>query len=184
MRLELLNGWIAYDPIEQIEGLIKRKTAYTEAVRQSRLDDAIVRLDLLLGESTIGEVWRRYDPATAHDRLNDAYEYLVSGIFAYNRAWRPWRSREQSYLTSLKWTPKTWLENMGRIVVSSTNNRAGYEERARLLRASHEELMQACQTEGLYADKPVDEAFVRNHAEPGRDWNIAEWVERHRSERR
>ncbi|KPV42324.1 hypothetical protein AN477_18695 [Alicyclobacillus ferrooxydans] len=33
---------------------------------------------------------------------------------------------------------------------------------------------------GTYGKDPVSEAFIRSHDEPGRAWNMQEWMRRHR----
>jgi hypothetical protein len=32
---------------------------------------------------------------------------------------------------------------------------------------------------GVYRTDPIDEAFLRSHAEPGRAWNMAAWYDEH-----
>ena len=181
VRLELSLGWIAYDIDGQVASLIKRKTAYIDDVRQGRIDSAILRLDQLLGNGRVEEAWSRHGAAAAHDRLNDAYDQLLSGVFAYNRQWRPWRSREQSHIAQLGWLPSLLRERPADLVVPVTSSQDGYYERARRLGVCFITLIEQCQKDGLYGADPISEAFERCYDEPGRDWNIAEWVARHKS---
>jgi len=42
-----------------------------------------------------------------------------------------------------------------------------------------DEIVAKCQQDGIYGEDALDEAFVRRHDEPGRDWNMAEWEQAH-----
>jgi hypothetical protein len=59
----------------------------------------------------------------------------------------------------------------------------GYQQRVKLLQHFFNEIVTRCQADGLYGDKPVNEAFIRQHDEPGRDWNMDAWNKQH-SQRR
>jgi len=178
-KLELSLGWIAFDVDGAVAKLIERKTTFSEALRRSRLDHALVQLDQLLTNDKVEDTWERHGAAAAHDRLNEAFEQLTGAVFAYNKRWRSWRSREQSYLQQLNWLPELLKTNALGLVIPTSGDKNGYVERANLLRTCFFELIQQCQSEGLYRDDPISEAFVRCFDEPGRDWNIATWVQRH-----
>jgi predicted nucleotidyltransferase len=183
-KQELSTGWIAYDPEGEIARLIEQKTAYSDGIRRSRIDRAILNLDQLVSVGRVEEAWHRHGPAAAHDRLNDAYEQLIGAIFACNRKWRPWRSREQSHMVRLNWLPTLLQQDATRLVVPSVSSQAGYLDRANALRRCFAELQSRCQEERLYDKDPISEAFERCFNEPGRDWNIMEWVEQHNARNR
>ena len=48
------------------------------------------------------------------------------------------------------------------------------------LRQFFDELVDKCQRDGLYGVNAVNEAFMRRHDEPGRDWNMDEWNKKHK----
>jgi hypothetical protein len=89
MCAELSDGWIAFDRNGEIQKLITERTKYSDKVRQSRLDEAIARLDWLLSASTTDRTWDSLGPETAHYRLHSAYDYLMQALFAYNRVGVP-----------------------------------------------------------------------------------------------
>jgi hypothetical protein len=91
---ELSAGWIAFDRKGQLQKLITEKTAYKDEIRQVRLDDALIKLDWLLNDSTVERTWDTLGASVAHYRLHSAFDYLVQALFAYNRRWRTLRSRE------------------------------------------------------------------------------------------
>lgn len=84
-RAELAAGWPAFDRSGRVSELIAERTAYTDGVRVARLDEAINWLDQHLSGDRPRCSWQSLGPAIAHDRLQAACEYLVQGLFAYNR---------------------------------------------------------------------------------------------------
>lgn len=183
-KLELSLGWIALDVDGAVTKLIERKTTFSEQLRRNRLDHALIQLDQLLTNCKVEDTWERHGAAVAHDRLNEAFEQLMGAVFAYNKRWRSWRSREQSYLQQLNWLPALLRTNALGLVIPSSGDKKAYGERADLLRKCFFELIQQCQSDGLYREDPISEVFVRCFDEPGRDWNIAEWVQRHNARSR
>ena len=105
-RSELQEGWLAFDRSGQTADLIAVRTTYTDAMRISRLDEAVTFLDQHLAADKPQARWDSLGCLTAHDRLQAAYEYLVQALFAYNCRWRPWRNREMSFLLALPWLPE------------------------------------------------------------------------------
>lgn len=178
-RAELARGWLAFDRRGEIRQLIEERTAYLERVRTRRLDEALTWLDQHLAEGAPEANWASLGPAVAHDRLQAAYAYLVQGLFAYNRRWRPWRNRQMSELLALTWLPRK-IE--GRILGACNAHgldQAAFEERARVLRSLFADLLARLQADGTYGADPVSEAFIRSHNELGRSWNMVEWNQKH-----
>jgi hypothetical protein len=149
-------------------------------MRQERLDDAIVHLDWLLNGAAAERAWVTLGPKVAHYRLHSACDYLIQALFAYNRHWRTVRSRELSDLLKLPWLPVKFERQLFLATNALSETQDGYQQRVILLRNFLDELVARCQQDGLYNDNPVSEAFIRRHDEPGRDWNMDEWNQKHK----
>ena len=174
-RAEFDKGWIAYDRFGRVTELIAKHTAYSETLRESRLDDAITWLDQHLGEDGPQKRWDSLGPAMAHDRLHAAYHNLVAGIFAYNRAWMPWRNRQMDNLLNLPWLPENFSERVLLAINAPSLDLAGYHARVAALRSLYNDLMDQLVADGSYSSDPVSEAFINDHDEPGYAWNMDEW---------
>jgi len=176
---ELSRGWVAYDRDDQIGRLIAGRTTYSDELRWLRLDDAIVQLRQLLDAGKAEQTWETLGPVVAHARLHTAYDYVVQAIFAYNRRWRTWRSRELPHLFELSWLPKHLEERTLVAMNALSETKEGYRQRLGVLGECFDEVIAQCREEGLYAANAVGEAFKRLNDEPGRDWNMSEWNKKH-----
>lgn len=174
-RAELSNGWIAFDRYGRVTELIAKHTAYSETLRQNRLDHAIIWLDQHLGEDGPQIRWDSLGPTIAHDRLQAAYHNLVEALFAYNHAWLPWRNRQMDTLLTLPWLPENFKERVLQAVNAPNLDYKGYLARAEMLRSLFDDLLDRFIADGLYSAAPVDQAFIRSHDEPGYAWNMDEW---------
>ena len=174
-RAELAAGWLAYDRAGAVAPLIAERTAYADDLRNARLDEAVVWIDQHLSNGKPERVWDSLGPAIAHDRLNAAYDYLVQALFAYNRRWRPWRNREMTYLLELPWLPPHFAARVLPACGAPSLDQAGYDARVEILRGLFNELLTELVQENVYTEKPISEAFIRLHAEPGRSWNMDDW---------
>jgi hypothetical protein len=181
LRAELSAGWIAYDPSGKARRLIARGTVYPEALRLARLDEALVLLDQLLNWDAPHEIWDTLGPPIAHDRLEAAYVYLVQALFAYNRRWHSWRSREMQTLLALPWLPEAFASQVLTTANAPDLDYAGYVARRDRLRALFDGLLARLVAAGDYSATPIDQAFIRKHEEPGRSWNIDEWNKFHQA---
>ena len=178
---ELSEGWVAFDRFGRITPLIAERTAYSDIIRQSRLDDALIHLDWLLSEAKTGRPWLTHGATAAHYRLNSAFDYLVQSLFAYNRHWRTLRSRELTDLLRLSWLPNRFEEGILEAMGGISAEFAGYQQRVATLTRFFDELRTQCSLDPLYQeDDIIGEAFVRQNDEPGRAWNMASWEQRHR----
>ncbi len=182
-KAELSSGLILYDPTGRIAELIAQRTAYDEDTRQQRLDDSLIWLDQQLNWIEPQQVWDRLGTAVAHDRLNAAYSYLVKALFAYNRRWQIWRNREMQVLLQLPWLPEGFQEKAANAATASGLDFAAYQQRVDILQTFFQLLLTKLIDEGDYSAMPVDQAFVRQHQEPGRAWNMEEWQIIHRVRR-
>jgi hypothetical protein len=163
-----------------VSALIAERTAYTDEVRVARLDEAILWLDQHLAGDRPRCNWETLGPAIAHDRLQAAYAYLVQGLFACNRQWRPWRNRQASALLSLDWLPDRFAERVLPALNAPSLDEAGYLARVEALRGLVEDLTARLVADGVYGPEPTTEAFIRSHQEPGLAWNMDEWNRVHR----
>lgn len=174
------TGWLAFDRRGEIQPLIEARTAYREDFRQARLDAAIVKLDWLLTEAINEQTWTTLGPEVAHYRLHAAFDDLVAAIFAYNRSWCTLRSRELPDLLKLSWLPEGFEARLLQGMNALSATQTGYQQRAAVLEDWFHQLVAQCQREGLYSENAVNEAFIRQYDEPGRDWNMATWSRRHK----
>ena len=177
---ELSEGWLAFDRNSHIQKLVAERTYFSDEIRQERLDDAIVRIDWLLKDSTVEQTWETFGATLAHYRLHSAYDYLTQALFAYNRRWRTLRSRELSDLLKLPWLPEKFDEQLILATNALSVTKVGYQERVTILRHFFNELVTKCQQDEIYGGEAVREAFVRQHDEPGRNWNMEEWNKKHK----
>jgi len=183
IRAELSRGWTVFARDPDILSHIAQRTAYPDALRLERLDEAITRLDQHLNPAQLDRVWNTLGPVMAHDRLEASYHYLVQALFAFNRQWRPWRSREMGMLLNLPWLPEAFEERVLVAANAPSLNREGYEARAQTLSAMFRELQVQLTEAGDYSNAPIDQAFIRSHDEPGRAWNMDEWLKFHTARR-
>lgn len=172
---ELATSWLAFDRSGEIERLIASRTAYPESIRLQRLDEAVVWLDQHLFFSDPVRRWHALGPTIAHDRLQAAYHYLVEGLFAYNRSWRPWRNRQMISLLRLKWLPEEFSERVLEAANPPSLDVSGYTARVETLRSLSQDFLAELTAAGLYSSTPIDQAFIRSHDEPGYAWNMDDW---------
>jgi nucleotidyltransferase-like protein len=177
---ELNEGWLAFDRNSHIQKLVAERTYFDDEIRQKRLDNAIVHIDWLLRDSTVEQTWELFGATIAHYRLHSAYDYLTQALFAYNRRWRTLRSRELSDLLKLPWLPEKFDEQLIFATNALSVTKDGYHERVTILHHFFNELVTKCQQDGIYSGDAVSEAFIRQHDEPGRNWNMEEWNNKHR----
>jgi predicted nucleotidyltransferase len=178
-KAELATGWVALDRDGSIARMIAERTAYPESLRIERLDDAITWLDQHLGAGLPEQRWSLLGPLIAHDRLNAAYCFLVQALFAFNRHWQPWRNREMEALLHLPWRPSRFEERVLSVFAPASLDHVGYLARVASLRTLFTELLEHLTAERLYGADPIGEAFIRSHEEPGRSWNMNEWITEH-----
>jgi predicted nucleotidyltransferase len=178
-RAELCEGWMAFDRRGQVGRLIAARTAYDDALRIARLDEALVWLDQHLSDDGPQRRWKSLGPVLAHDRLQAAYDYLVQALFAYNRRWRPWRNREMSYLLGLPWLPEHLADRILTASNAPSLGYAGYAARVDALQALFRDVVVQLVNDGDFGEDAISEAFIRSHDEPGRAWNMDEWNVKH-----
>lgn len=175
MRALLKEGWIAYDPSGFVTKLIEERTAYTEQVRQKKLDEAILHIDQNLDQEKATKRWRSLPPIVAHNRLSSAYKYLVQAIFAYNGRWRPWHNREMAVMLNLPWLPDNFSERIFQGSYASSMDEVGYLSRLSALIGLFDDLQKRLIADGLYSKDILNEAFIRANDTPGMAWNMTEW---------
>jgi hypothetical protein len=182
-QAELTAGWLAFDRSGRVGELIAERTTYTDEVRVARLDEAILWLDQHLSDDRPRHNWESLGPVIAHDRLQAAYEYLVQGLLAYNRRWRPWRDRQTSALLALPWLPEGFADRVLSAINAPSLDEAGYQARVDVLRTLVDDLTARLVADGMYGSDPTGEAFVRSYDEPGRASNMDQWNAQHKRRR-
>jgi hypothetical protein len=180
VRAGLREGWIAFDRSGHITDLISERIAYAEEIRQDRLDEALVELDLCLKWENPQILWDNLGSLTALDRLQATYDALVAALFAYNRRWRPYRNREMTHLLTLTWLPERFEERLLVALNAPTLDFEGYAQRFQALHTLFDDLLTQLVSDGDYPEDAISHAFIRTHDEPGRAWNMDEWNRRHR----
>jgi hypothetical protein len=75
----------------------------------------------------------------------------------------------------LRWLPGEFEAQLLKLTNALIENKQGYLARAKSLKYCYEEVVAVCQQDGIYGKNAVDEAFIRLHDEPGRDWNMGDW---------
>ena len=178
-RAELRAGWIAFDRNGRITPTIAQHTAYPDTLRLSRLDQALIGLDQHLAPGTPEANWPRLGPLIAHDRLEAAYDNLVAALFAVNWQWRVWRNREMTALLQLPWQPPHFTDRLLLAANAPGLDYDGYMTRTANLRSLMSDLLTYLIDNGDYSHAPIDQAFMRQHDEPGRAWNMTEWNKLH-----
>lgn len=175
---ELASGRLVFDRQGAVDALVRERTHYSDHAQQRKLDEAITWLDQLLTDDICTVTWERFGSEVAIDRLNSTYDWLVQALFALNRHWRPWRNREMNTLLELPWLPDKFKEHLLVAMAGAGHDRAGYDARAKTLGILFRLVLAHALELNIYKQDPIGEAFIRSHDEPGRDWNMAEWVER------
>lgn len=154
IRAELAAGWATFDRDGEVSRLIAAHAAYDDQHRLTQLDDAITWLDQHLDEAEVQQRWRTLGPVVAHDRLQSAYGYLVQGLFAYNRRWRPWRNREMTALLALPWLPARFQETVFEAAIAQGHDKTAYLARASTLRRLLAQLVGQLRESGGLRSRP------------------------------
>lgn len=178
-RAELSEGWIAYDRAGDVTAVVQQRTHYPDQLRLDRIDQAIIWLEKLLDPIPLDTMTQTLSPVLVHHRLQAAYDRLVEALFAYNRRWRPWYSREMSSLLTLPWLPPQFDEQILIAANAPSLDKAGINQRADTLRQLFQDLLHQLTANGDYSVTPVDQALLRYYDEPGHSWNLDEWVKYH-----
>jgi hypothetical protein len=176
-----VDSWLAYDRDGTVATLIAERTAYTEAVRTMHLDRALLDLEGTLGDPT--GLWNHLGPAVALDRALAGYDALVRCLFAYNRRWRPWRTREMTFLLALPWLPPDFEKRVLPALNGPSLNLAGYCQRVSALCELFDDLLAQLAGEAAYGADPTSRAFARVCDAPGYAHNMDEWNAEHAKRR-
>jgi hypothetical protein len=172
-----VDSWLAYDRDGSVARLIAERTAYTESIRTRHLDQALLDLQVTWDDPT--KLWDHLGPAVAFDRALAGYDALVRGLFAYNRRWRPWRSREMTYLLTLPWLPPDFANRVLPALNGPSLDLTGYCQRHFALCKLCDGLLAQLADEPAYGPDPHSRAFARTHDLPGYAHNMEEWKAEH-----
>ena len=172
-----VDSWLAYDRDGSVARLIAERTAYTESIRTRHLDQALADLQVTWDDPT--KLWDHLGPAVAFSRALAGYDALVRALFAYNRRWRPWRTREMAYLLTLPWLPPDFATRVLPALNAPSLDLAGYCQRVSALRELCDDLLAQLADETAYGADPHSRAFTRTHDLPGYAHNMEEWNAEH-----
>jgi len=182
-----VDSWLAYDRDGSVARLIAERTAYTGPIRERHLDQALLDLQgsgiIQPGGGTTRDhptaLWDHLGPAVAFDRALAGYDALVRGLFAYNWHWRPWRTREMTYLLTLPWLPPDFATRVLPALNAPSLDLAGYCRRFSALRELGDHLLAQLAGETAYGTDPLSQAFARIYNQPGYAHNMEEWNAEH-----
>jgi hypothetical protein len=174
-RAELAAGLVVFDRRGDVARLIAVRTVYPEPARESRLDEAITRLDQHLSGDGPARRWQALGPTIAFGRLAAAYDNLVAALFAYNRRWLPRCNRRMDGLLQLPWLPDRFADRVMVAAMATGHDEDAYRAQTAALMALFDDLLRQVVDDGLYSSAPIDQAFLRTHDEPGYAWNMDDW---------
>jgi hypothetical protein len=182
-----VDSWLAYDRDGAVARLIAERTAYTASIRTRHLDHALldlqgsemIRPDDRTTRDDLARLWDHLGPAVAFDRALAGYDALVRGLLAYNWRWRPWRTREMTYLLTLPWLPPDFATRVLPALNAPSLDLAGYCQRFSALRGLCDDLLAQLAGETAYGADPLSQAFARTHDQPGYAHNMQEWNAEH-----
>lgn len=172
-----VDSWLVYDRDGYVAQLFAERTTYTEGIRTRHLDKAL--LDLQLTWDDPSRLWDHLGPAVALDRAQAGYEALIRGLFAYNRRWRPWRTREMTYVLMLPWLPPDCATRIMLALSGPSLDLKGYCQRFSALNELRDDLLAQLADEPAYGSDPIRQAFIRCHDIPGYAHNMDEWNAEH-----
>jgi hypothetical protein len=84
-----------------------------------------------------------------------------------------------SSLLQLPWLPEQFRDQLLIALNAPSLDYQGFMIRTTVLANSFAELVAQLIADGLYGQDAPGEAFIRQHNEPGRAWNIEEWTRIH-----
>ena len=172
-----VESWLVYNRDGRVAQLFAERTTYTESLRGAHLDQALLDMELIWDDPT--RLWESLGAAVAFDRAQVAYDALTRALFAYNWRWRPWRSREMSYLLTLSWLPADFATRVITALNGPSLDLEGYCQRFLALRGLGDELLAQLADEDGYGTDPIGAAFVRGHDRPGYAHNMDAWNAEH-----
>jgi hypothetical protein len=172
-----VHSWLVYDRDGSVAQLIAERTAYTESIRTAHLDQALLDMQTIWGDPA--KLWKSLGAVVAFDRAQSAYDAFVGGLLAYNRCWRPWRTREMTHVLTLPWLPPDFATRVLPALNGPSLDLEGYCQRFSAIRALGDDLLAQLADEPAYGSDPVREAFVRTCDQPGYAHNLDEWKAEH-----
>lgn len=176
LRAKLDVTWVAHqrEGID-VEALMERVVAMSPRQQQRLLDAALLAGDGLTDDPE--ELWQR-DELEALDALNAQWEALLRLLYAVNQTWFPYRARAVRNLARLAWRAGLEGETL-RSCLAAPADRQGFLDRASALNLVRQRVVARLSDDPRYGQDPVFAAFLRQHDEPGRAWNMDEWLRRH-----
>jgi predicted nucleotidyltransferase len=158
---ELAHALVLYDRHQSLAELLKKRVAYPESVRLSRIRDHVGWAEYYLAEWRLLGWIDRGGIEGAHDQLTAAFEELIQLLHAYNREWLPWRYRWMVSAQRLSWLPDNYPQRAAEITSRVSANKESVLKRRSEISSVLDDTLDRLQSEGLLAGP--DEAFIAAH---------------------
>lgn len=172
-RHELANALVLYDRHQSVAEILKKRVAYPESIRLSRVRDHLGWAEYYLQEWRLLGWIDRGGIEGAHDQLTAAFEELIQLLHAYNRVWLPWRYRWMASAQRLSWLPDGYSQRAIEITSQVAANKESVLKRRSEIISMLDDTLARLQSEGLLAGP--HEAFIAAHRGLGYAHNFDAW---------
>jgi len=170
---ELAHALVLYDRQQSVAEILKKRVAYPESLRLSRIRDHLGWAEYYLEEWRLLGWIDRGGIEGAHDQLTAAFEELIQLLHAYNREWLPWRYRWMVSAQRLSWLPDDYPQRAVEITSRVSANKESVLKRRSEIISVLNDTLDRLQSEGLLAGP--DEAFIAAHSGLGYAHNFDVW---------
>jgi predicted nucleotidyltransferase len=174
---ELAHALVLYDRHQSVAEILKKRVAYPESLRLSRIRDHLGWAEYYLEEWRLLGWIDRGGIESAHDQLTAAFEELIQLLHAYNREWMPWRYRWMVSAQRLSWLPDDYPQRAVEITSRVSANKESVLKRRSEIISMLDDILDRLQSERLLAG--TDEAFIAAHPGLGYAHNFDAWREAH-----
>ncbi|MGH2562315.1 MAG: DUF4037 domain-containing protein, partial [Thermomicrobiales bacterium] len=170
---ELAHALVLYDRHQSVAEILKKRVAYPESLRLSRIRDHLGWAEYYLEEWRLLGWIDRGGIESAHDQLTAAFEELIQLLHAYNREWLPWRYRWMVSAQRLSWLPDDYPQRAVEITSRVSANKESVLKRQSEISSMLDDTLDRLQSEGLLAGPDV--AFIAAHPGLGYAHNFDAW---------
>ncbi len=170
---ELAHALVLYDRYQSVAEIIKKRVAYPESLRLSRVRDHLGWAAYYLEEWRLLGWLNRGGIESAHDQLTAAFEELIQLLHAYNREWLPWRYRWMVSAQGLSWLPDDYPQRVLEITSRISADKESVLKRRSEIVSMLDDTRDRLQSEGLLAGP--EESFIAAHPGLGYAHNFDAW---------
>ena len=174
---EYAHAFVLFDRHQAVAEILKKRVAYPESLRLSRIRDHVSWAAYYLEEWRLLGWIDRGGIESAHHQLTAAFDELIQLLHAYNREWLPWRYRWTVSAQRLSWLPDDYPRRAVEITSRISANKESVLRRRSEISSMLDNTLERLQTEGLLADP--DEAFIAAHPGLGYAHNFDAWRAAH-----